>query len=172
MGVLQKFNFKKFGCNVSCRQSFKAANTESIHHFSAFSWCCIQKNRKFFKISPECIVAAMRISEAKEIIVVNEAVDEDGCNAVLPLTAANKRRFSFERYNISSGGELLFILEPKKKCRGVNNGFVGYEGECYSLSKLAVRLLNEMGREFSSSSKSNLGGKALSDIQEEMENEE
>ena len=53
-------------------------------------------NREFFKISPEKVVAALRISGATEIKTSNDAIDRDG-NVVKrgPPTSSIKKRFDF-----------------------------------------------------------------------------
>lgn len=139
---------------------------------STFSWCRLRENREFFKVSPECVVAALRISGEKEIIVPNDAVDENG--KTLQINT-NKGRFSFEQCKIPMGAELLFIRNPEKKCKVVSNGLVEFEGEYYSLTKLALRFLNEMGYNWKFARGPqyfSYEGKALSDIQEEMVEDE
>lgn len=106
----------------------------------------VRDNREFFKISPEKVVAALRISGAAEIKTSNDAIDKDG-NVVesKQQTSSAKKRFDFEKYGIREGAELTFTRDSNKKCTVVKGGNVSYNGSIYSLSKLALELMKEQG---------------------------
>ncbi len=120
---------------------------ESLLH-DAFSDYRIRDNREFFKIAPERVVAALRIAGGTELKTDNCAVDQDGkktINTETEDTETRKKRFQFERYGIPVGAELSFTRDKEKKCKVLEGGDVEYQGSRYSLSKLALLLMNELG---------------------------
>ena len=101
---------------------------ESLLH-DAFSDYRMRDNREFFKIAPERVVSALRISGGEEIKMDNTAIDENGNKTEMPNGAeTNKKRFQFEKYGIHVGSELSFTRDKEKKCRVVGGGDVEYQG--------------------------------------------
>lgn len=131
-----------------CHFAIETERYREIEAFvhDAFSDCRVRDNREFFKVSPERVVAALRISGATEIKTDNEAIDQDGRSTEsAQVTESGRKRFQFEKYGIPVGSELTFTRNKEKKCRVLENGEVEYEGQHYSLSRLAIRLMNELG---------------------------
>lgn len=113
---------------------------------NAFADYRIRDNREFFKVSPEMVVAALRISGDQEIKVNDDAIDEFGKHVVSKHSQNYiKKRFDFKKYGIPEGAELTFTRNPYKKCTVVKGGNVSYNGTIYSLSKLALELMKELG---------------------------
>ena len=131
-----------------CHFAIETERYKEIEQFAhdAFADYGVRDNREFFKISPEKVVAALRISGATEIKNSNDAIDRDG-NVVKrePPTSSIKKRFNFETYGIPEGAELTFTRDSNKKCTVVKGGNVSYNGTTYSLSKLALELMKEQG---------------------------
>ena len=118
---------------------------ESLMH-DTFADYRVRSTREFFKISPEKVVAALRISGAKEIKVSNIAIDRDGNEKISRIDKAeHTKRFPFAKYNIPIGAELSFTRNKEKKCKVIDGDDVEFEGKRYSLSKLALKLINELG---------------------------
>ncbi|MBM3128152.1 MAG: hypothetical protein FJ009_05875 [Chloroflexi bacterium] len=74
-------------------------------------------------------------------------IDESG-QKIFPENMAErkyKKRFSFSYVNIPIGSELTFTRDQSKKAIVVSDSEVEYQGERYSLTKLAFKLLREQG---------------------------
>lgn len=127
----------------------------------------------FFEISPEKAVAALRISGAKELKLDDEAIDEDG-NTIVNPKEVRKKRFDFQKYGIPVGAELCFTRDNDKKCKVIGNGNVDYNGKEFSLSKLALMLLKDMGynwKQVSGPAFFSFEGTILTDLKDQKENE-
>ena len=145
---------------------------EKLAH-EAFAGYRVRENREFFEISPEKAVAALRISGAKELKLDDEAIDEDG-NTIVNPKEVRKKRFDFQKYGIPVGAELSFTRDNEKKCKVIGNGNVDYNGKEFSLSKLALMLLKEMGynwKQVSGSAFFSYEGTILTDLKDPKENE-
>ncbi len=145
---------------------------EKLAH-EAFAGYRVRENREFFNISPEKAVAALRISGAKELKLDDEAVDENG-NTIVNPKEVRKKRFDFQKYGIPVGAELCFTRDNEKKCKVIGNGNVDYNGKEFSLSKLALMLLKEMGynwKQVSGPSFFSYEGTILTDLKDLKENE-
>lgn len=145
---------------------------EKLAH-EAFAGNRVRENREFFEISPEKAVAALRISGAKELKLDDEAIDEDG-NTIVNPKEVRKKRFDFQKYGIPVGAELCFTRDNEKKCKVIGNGNVDYNGKEFSLSKLALMLLKEMGynwKQVSGPAFFSYEGTILTDLKDQKENE-
>lgn len=145
---------------------------EKLAH-EAFAGYRVRENREFFEISPEKAVAALRISGAKELKLDDEAIDEDG-NTIVNPKEVRKKRFDFQKYGIPVGAELSFTRDNEKKCKVIGNGNVDYNGKEFSLSKLALMLLKEMGynwKQVSGPAFFSYEGTILTDLKDPKENE-
>jgi len=131
-----------------CHFAVETERYKEIEKFvhEAFADYRVRENREFFKISPEKAVAALRISGGTEIKTTDDAIDEQGKALPNPISSElKKKRFNFDKYGIPVGAELCFTRDNEKKCKVVGNGNVEYNGTEYSLSKLALKLLKEIG---------------------------
>ena len=148
---------------------------ESFVH-DAFADYRIRDNREFFKISPERVVAALRIAGEKEIKINNAATDESGKQLEEKTDSeATKKRFQFDKFGIPLGAELTFTRDKEKKCKVIEGGNVEYQGATYSLSKLAIKLMNELGYNWKYARGPaffEFNGDVLTDIQDKYENSE
>jgi hypothetical protein len=147
---------------------------EKLAH-EAFAGYRVRESREFFKISPEKAVAALRISGAKELMLDGEAINEVGEVVVNPqINELRKKRFDFQKYGIPVGAELSFTRDNEKKCKVIGNGNVDYNGKEFSLSKLALMLLKEMGynwKQVSGPAFFSYEGTILTDLKDPKENE-
>ena len=121
----------------------KHKEIENLMH-NAFSKFRIRNNREFFEMDPESAVSALKISGATEIKLKNEMIDEKG--SIIEEEAIQlKKIFTFSQVNIPVGSEISFTRDENIKCKVISNREVEYEGESYSLSGLAKKLLGNMG---------------------------
>lgn len=133
-----------FKCHFAI-ETDRYVEIEKLVH-AAFADHRIRDNREFFEIAPERVVAALSIAGATEIKVDGEAVDERGEKLsedkdVVP----RKKRFDFALCGIPVGAELTFTRDSSKTCKALDSGNVEYDGQVYSLTKLALKLLAERG---------------------------
>jgi len=122
----------------------KYKEIEKLIH-NAFSDYRIRSNREFFEMDPERAVAALKISGANEIKLNNEMIDEKGTIIEDPVQKKYKKRFSFSYVDIPIGSELIYTRDEDIKCKVINDNEIEYNGNNYSLSKLADELLKQSG---------------------------
>lgn len=123
----------------------KYKEIEKLMH-NAFSDYRIRSNREFFEMDPERAVAALKISNASEIKINNEMIDEEG-KVIMDenLPKGYKKRFSFSYVNIPIGSELTYTRDENIKCKVINDCEIEYNNKKYSLSRLADELLTLSG---------------------------
>ncbi len=157
-------------------ESKRYKEIEKLAH-DTFSSFRVRENREFFKMDPERAVSALKISGDKEIKLANKMIDDTG-GEVEDKTVATRRtgkRFSFDSIGIDVGTELTFTRNEDIKCKVVPDDRVEYQGEVYSLSGLADKLLRELGYDWKSvqgSSFFEYNGKTLYQIKKDIEDSE
>ena len=151
----------------------KHKEIEKLMH-NAFSKFRIRNNREFFEMDAESAVAALKISGSPEIKLNNEMIDEQG--TIIEEDPMPKRMvFTFSQVKIPINSELSFTRDENIKCKVTSNREVEYEGEKYSLSGLAKKLLAEMGYNWKSVQGPmyfKYNDKTLYEIRNEVESEE
>lgn len=109
-------------------------------------------NREFFELDPERAVSILKALGGREIITDNAMVDETGqilIDDVRPAVSV-RGKFTFQELGIPVGAELVFVrIFPdgtERTCIVADNKrTVTYNGETYSLSKLALQFMRELG---------------------------
>ncbi len=155
-------------------ESDRYLDIEKLAH-NAFDDHRVRKNREFFKIDPERAVAALKISGCTEIKLANDMIDDAGQVIDESNSKQKRENFSFDKHNIPKGAELSFTRDPDKKCRVVDNKRVEFRGETFSLSKLARKLLLELGYDWKTvrgTAFFKYNDKILSEIYNEIENKD
>lgn len=133
-----------FKCHFAIETDRYVEIEKFVH--AAFADHRVRDNREFFEIAPERVVAALSVAGATEIKVDGEAVDERGERLSEDKEiGTRKKRFDFALCGIPAGSELVFTRDSSKRCVTLESGNVEYEGEVYSLSKLATKFLAERG---------------------------
>jgi hypothetical protein len=122
----------------------KHKEIEKLMH-NAFSDYRTRSNREFFEMDPERAVAALKISNAPEIKINNEMIDEEGTIIDENIQKKSKKRFSFSYVDIPIGSELIYTRDENIKCKVINDNEVEYNNKNYSLSRLADELLTQNG---------------------------
>jgi hypothetical protein len=146
---------------------------EKLIH-NAFSDYRIRLNREFFEMDPERAVSALKISGAPEIKLNNEMIDEKGVVIKDNIPKKYTKRFSFSFVNIPIGSELIYTRDEDIKCKVVSDNEVEYNGNRYSLSKLADELLTKSGYNWKSVQGPlyfKYNDKTLFELKKEMESE-
>jgi hypothetical protein len=152
-------------------ESDKYKEIEKLMH-NAFSDYRIRNNREFFEMDPERAVAALKISNAPEIKLNNEMIDEEGIIINETIQKKYNKRFSFGYVNIPIGSELIYTRDENIKCKVINDNEVEYNNKNYSLSRLADELLTQNGYSWKGVTGPlyfEYNGKTLSELKKEKE---
>lgn len=126
----------------------RAAEIEKFVH-KAFDHCRVRANREFFMLDPEEAVAALKVAGAPEIKMSDSMIDDTGAVLNAPKKAVEGKYTSFKEIGIPVGAELTFVRDSSMKCRVQENGTVEYDGKEYSLSGLALVLMEKLGYNWS-----------------------
>lgn len=163
-----------FQCHFAIKTN-RYKEIESLAH-ATFADHRIRENREFFQVAPERVVAALRISGASEIKTNDAAIDEDGKTIEKKQnTSTSKKRFDFCNYGIPEGAELTFTRDPNKKCVVGKNGKVLYNESEFSLSRLALKFMNDLGYNWTNIQGPaffSYDGTVLTDLKDKFESEE
>ena len=119
---------------------------EKLIH-DAFSDHRVRKNREFFTLSPERAVSMLKAIGGREVqFGNNEMIDEDGSTFENAKVEKSLRTpFTFSSASIPLGTEITFTRDENKIAKVISDKKVEYEGEEYSLSALAQKLIEELG---------------------------
>ena len=165
-----------FRCHYAIEVDDYDIKEKLIH--DAFADHRVRPNREFFQLSPERAVSLLKAVGGKEIqFGNNEMIDEEG--KVLEDDAriekiTKRGNFTFSSVNIPVGSEITFTRDDTKKVTVASDRKVEYQGEEYSLSTLAQKLLEELGYHWKSvqgPAYFKYKGEILSDIRNRLEEE-
>jgi len=93
-----------------------------------------RKNREFFEISPERVVAALKLAEIKEITPNKDIVDNNDDLIALDNARLRRENFSFEKLDIPIGAILTFTRNENITCEVFNSNKVMFKEKVQSLS--------------------------------------
>ena len=165
-----------FRCHYAIQVEDYITRERLLH--AAFADHRVRDNREFFRLAPERAVAALKAIGGQELSTFdNEMIDEEG-KVVDDKELKNivrSKRFPFKECGIPVGAELVFTRDESKKAHVTAGNQVEYEGQIYSLSSLAKRLLQEKGynwKAVSGPSFFTYNGDILTDIREQEETDE
>jgi hypothetical protein len=132
-----------------CKAKVKdAAKVEKALH-KAFDCNRDNKKREFFKTRPERVIVLLEAFAEEDVTPsTQEMLDENispeeklAQQAFVDEINERRSRLRFSEIDIQPGKELAYKNDPKIKCRVVNDKKVEYEGEPFTLSALATKLL-------------------------------
>ena len=128
------------------------ANKVEKHIHEAFDCDRVNRNREFFKTAPHRIIALLKMVQiANQSAVIqdelNGSISPEERRAISRAADENVRRsgLKFSDIDIPIGEELVFAEDDTKRCIVTEGNKVDYEGQRYSLSGLALKLLNAAG---------------------------
>ena len=140
-----------FRCHYAVEVDDHEVKEKLIH--DGFADHRVRQNREFFQLAPERAMAILKALGGQEVKIDNSMVDESG--QVLVDTPQTERfvykgKFTFKELEIPVGAELVFTRSfpdgIDRKCVVVDEErHVEYKGEVYTLSKLAMKLMRELG---------------------------
>lgn len=128
-----------FTCFYACTVKDAAFVEHQLH--DAFDDSRINPRREFFKITPERVVAALKLAEIENITPKKEFIDNKEDRQALHQARARRSVFKFSMVNIPIGAELIFSRDETKKAKVIDNRVIEFNGEITSLSTSAQKIL-------------------------------
>jgi hypothetical protein len=107
----------------------------------AFEDFRINKNREFFKISPERVLSALLLAEIEDVTPNYDVVENKEDSIALEKIKSKKTRFNFDLVNIKPGEKLTFVRDENITCEVVDSRSVNFEDRITSLSEAAFVVL-------------------------------
>ena len=137
---------ERFECFFACTTIKDAKTVEKDIH-DAFKEQRINPNREFFEIDPNRVVSALRPAMSEEVTPKKGIILEDGEDEKEAFRASDKLRerrskFNFQMVGIEKGAKLYFARDENIMAEVTDNNKIKYEGQIFSLSSLAQKLLN------------------------------
>lgn len=118
---------------------------ESLMH-QLFSEHRINPRREFFRIPPEKAVIALQIGGYKDVTPGDDVVAEDEAEkAAVERVRARRERISLSSIGVKPGHVLTFSRDPNRIVEVVEDNKVKLNGEVMTLSRAAIRTLNDLG---------------------------
>lgn len=139
----------------------------------------VRGNREFFRVDPNQVVEAIKLAEIKEVTLKDEVTNEPSDKNSLKQYAEKEERRSrltFKELQIPSNAILTFVRNENITCvvENDNSYQVIFEGKNTSLSASALKVLHDMGYNWSSARGSDFWKyeeKTLTSIRLELEDE-
>ncbi len=138
----------------------KPAEVERLLH-SAFHDFRENPGREFFRVEPERVVAAMKLTAGEEVSV-EDTPDAEISQADIEARKRSRRRrdkrlsnFRFSSAHVPFGEEIEFIRDPSLTAKVLNDKRIEFEGKEHSLTSAARLILKRTGE-----TNSNRGGVA------------
>ena len=110
--------------------------------FDIFEDRRVSKDREFFEISPERVVAALCVKAIKDITPRQVYTESEEDRAALNKARARRTIFNFKMVDIPVGAELVFSRDENIKAKVIDNRSIEYKGETTSLSEAARQALD------------------------------
>ena len=109
--------------------------------FDIFEDRRVSKEREFFEISPERVVAALRVKAIKDITPRQIYTESEEDRVALNKARTNRDRFNFKMVDIPIGAELVFSRDKNIKAKVIDNRNIEFNGKITSLSNSAQKIL-------------------------------
>ena len=132
-----------FECFYAARVKDSVLVEKLLH--DAFADHRVRKNREFFEISPDRVVAAIKIGAIEEVTPGVDYVEGDDDQKALERARIRRSNFNFEMVKIPVGAELQFVRDESLTCRVIDAKRVAFKDEITSLSAAAQIALKNMG---------------------------
>ena len=121
-----------------------AVFAEKLLH-EAFADSRVRKNREFFEIAPERVVAALRLAAIENVTPGQDYVESDDDQKALNRARERRAVFNFRMVDIPKGAILTLGRNPEISCEVVSDRKVIFYGERTSISSAASRALESEG---------------------------
>ncbi len=128
-----------FECFYACSVNDSNYVERQLH--DAFLDHRVRSNREFFMISPDRVVSALKLAEIENVTPRKDYVETQEDQKALNEARSRRSAFNFKMVDIFPGSVLSFVNDETIKTKVVDAKSVEYEGNIYSTSSLAQRLL-------------------------------
>ncbi|MFA5207739.1 MAG: GIY-YIG nuclease family protein [Candidatus Paceibacterota bacterium] len=128
-----------FTCFYACTVKDASFVEHQLH--DAFDDSRTNPKREFFQISPERVVAALKLAEIENITPRDDFVDNKEDQQALHQARARRSIFKFSMVDIPVGSELVFSRDETKKAKVIDDRLIEFEGKKTSLSLSAQKIL-------------------------------
>jgi hypothetical protein len=125
-----------------------ADEAERLLH-DVFSDHRVRSSREFFEVSPQHVVAAMRLTGGRDVTPGSDVVEDEESRRALETARKRREAFNFDMVGIRTGTELHFKAnadeEPTITAMVHSRNRITFEGEETSLSAAAGMILERRG---------------------------
>jgi hypothetical protein len=128
-----------FECFYAARVNDSVFVEKQLH--DAFADMRVRKNREYFEVAPERVVAALRLAALEDVTPGNDFVESDDDQKALDKARERRAVFNFSMVAIPVGAVLTFTRNSEVTCEVVSPRKVRFEGEVTSLSLAAHKAL-------------------------------
>lgn len=128
-----------FECFYAC--TVKDAAFVEKQLFDAFMDHRVRRNREFFEISPQRVVAVLKLAEIENVTPKKDFVESQEDQQALIQARSKRARFNFSMVDIPVGAELVFNRDENIKAKVIDNRSIEFNGEVTSLSNSAQQIL-------------------------------
>lgn len=129
-----------FECFYAC--TVKNSREIEAWLFDIFEDRRVSKEREFFEIAPERVVAALRDKALEDVTPQKTYVETKEDELALDKARSRRDRFNFALASIPIGSELTFSRDSAVRARVIDNTSIEYNGQIRSLSESAKEILN------------------------------
>ena len=109
--------------------------------FDIFDDRRVSKNREFFEIAPERVVAALKEKKIKDVTPQQDYVETQEDQTALNEARNRRSNFNFKMVDIPIEAELVFSRDENVKARVIDKRNIEFNGEITSLSSSAQKIL-------------------------------
>lgn len=134
----------------------------------------VRNNREFFRISPERVVSALRLSKGEDVTLRRDIVENVDDEKALNEARARRSKFSFDMVGIKPGMVLNSYFDAATICTVAADNRVLFEGRDMSLSASALEVAKRHGYNVTALSGPQywmLDDKSLDELRREKEEE-
>lgn len=128
-----------FECFYACTVQDSNFVEHQLH--DAFLNHRVRSNREFFEVSPERVVAALKLAEIENITPKKDFVESQEDQNALDKTRKRRSVLNFAMISIPIGAEIIFSRDENIKAKVFDERRVEYNGEITYLAPLTQRLL-------------------------------
>ena len=104
-----------------------------------------RKNREFFEISPERVVAALKLAEIEDVTPREDIVENSDDQTALNKARTRRANFNFSKLGIPIGAKLIFTRNEDIQCEVHSPNKVIFNDTVQSLSAAAKEALEGEG---------------------------
>lgn len=132
-----------FECFYAARVSSSGFVERQLHE--AFADSRVRKNREYFEIAPERIVAALRLAAIEEVTPGQDYVESENDQKALNRARERRAVFNFRMVDIPIGALLQFSRNPEITSEVISDRKILFAGEETSVSFAASEALKAEG---------------------------